>query len=561
MELLPKHMKLKMEECKRRARDAGLEFRDETLEFVITNEDMIRLSPKGMIPTLYDYWVHDVFVLQDKGKYEFYPSNPYETVINTRPSISFYNDNNPDWLNVMIFYHVLAHIDFFQNNIYFARTWLDDFLGKAQAHAAVMSELRHEHGRWVDYVIEFARGIDNLVNFYDDLNERDRPVEQAPGEAKFGYFFDVFLQEELKVTTFQYIEELNRYNDLLKVHGSADTARNLFLVNVSQRYPNFDVRFEKRKKDRKQPPADVMEYLMEHSPFLKKTENEWMKNILQIVRETALYFQPQIRTKILNEGWASYWHEHLFMTDEVLRTHEFQFSKINAGVVSIPRVGLNPYAVGLRLFKYLEAKADRGMLTYDFEKIRNVDQRFDFDAQTGKGRDFIFDVRRYYSDATSLNEFVDQDFCNEFKLFVVGKRINHERKVLEYYVKSRRAEDYKRKMLKSLYHPPCIRVDHQRTAGSEMLHLVHEFEGKELVKEYIANTMIGLEFLWGRKVLLETNEIDEAAFQNIPEEDLQKYLQEEKELEFSFQKVRYSMVGKQLPREVIGTAEPGEDTP
>jgi stage V sporulation protein R len=56
-----------------------------------------------MIPTLYDYWVHDVEVLKEKGKYELYPGNPYETVINTRPAISFYNDNNPDWLNVMIF--------------------------------------------------------------------------------------------------------------------------------------------------------------------------------------------------------------------------------------------------------------------------------------------------------------------------------------------------------------------------------------------------------------------------------------------------------------------------
>ncbi|MBW2591195.1 MAG: SpoVR family protein, partial [Deltaproteobacteria bacterium] len=115
MELIDQHTKKIMEGCKERALDVGLRFQDETLEYIVTNRDLLELSPKVMIPTMYDYWVHDVQVLQGKGRYELYPSNPYETVINTRPAISFYNDNNPDWLNVMIFYHVLAHIDFFQN--------------------------------------------------------------------------------------------------------------------------------------------------------------------------------------------------------------------------------------------------------------------------------------------------------------------------------------------------------------------------------------------------------------------------------------------------------------
>ena len=113
MELINQHTKDIMEGCKERARDAGLRFQDQTLEYIVTNRDLLELSPKLMIPTLYDYWVHDVEVLREKGRYELYPANPYETVINTRPAISFYNDNNPDWLNVMIFYHVLAHIDFF----------------------------------------------------------------------------------------------------------------------------------------------------------------------------------------------------------------------------------------------------------------------------------------------------------------------------------------------------------------------------------------------------------------------------------------------------------------
>ncbi|MCP3875499.1 MAG: SpoVR family protein, partial [Desulfobacteraceae bacterium] len=170
MELVSQHVKGIMEECKLRARDHGLKFDNETLEYIVTNRDMIELSPKVMIPTLYDYWVHDVRVLSGKGMYEAYPSNPYETVINTRPAISFYNDNNPDWLNVMIFYHVLGHIDFFQNNLFYKNTWDIDLTGQALSDKRLIAQLRSEKGRWVDYAIEFARGIDNLVGYQKELN-------------------------------------------------------------------------------------------------------------------------------------------------------------------------------------------------------------------------------------------------------------------------------------------------------------------------------------------------------------------------------------------------------
>ena len=177
MELLSQKIKSEMEECKRRARAVGLEFQDNTLEYIVSNQDMLELSPKIMIPTLYDYWVDDLEVIKNKWVYDAYPHNLYETVINTRPAISFYNQGNSDWLNVMIFYHVLAHIDFFQNNAYFGKTWDDDFCGQALADKRLINRIREELGaekRWVDYVIEFAKAIDNLVGYYPELDDADR---------------------------------------------------------------------------------------------------------------------------------------------------------------------------------------------------------------------------------------------------------------------------------------------------------------------------------------------------------------------------------------------------
>lgn len=560
MELIKNELKQTVEDCKRRARDHGLSFRDETLEFIVTNEDMIKLSPKGMIPTLYDYWVHDIYVLQDKGKYEFYPHNPYETVINTRPPLSFYNDNNPDWLNVMIFYHVIGHIDFFQNNVFFAKTWLDDFLSKAAADAQVITDLRQEHGRWVDYVIEFARGADNLVDYYDHLADPESGLSGGitssalgvpTAQAKIDFFFDEYLQSINKVSTFKFIEELEYLNQLRRNEGE-ENARNLFLVYIEKKYLDFGHKYDKRPKKAQTKRQDVMQYIMENSPKLRKDENDWMRRVMQIVRDTSLYFQPQIRTKILNEGWASYWHEVLFMEDPAMRTHEFEWSRINAGVVSLPRVGLNPYAVGLRLFKYLEAKADRGMLSYEFEKVTKVDDRKIFDRKTGAGRDFIFKLRQYGSDANAIREFVDQDFCNEFKLFVVGKRINPERQVWEYYVKSRKAEDFRRQIEDNMYHPPHITVHRENTEKNGGLHLVHHFEGRELVREYIHNTMLGIEFLWGDKVFLETHEVDESQLEQAYQEGPQKSTAPQAaEPEFRFQKVVYTMENRKLTRQVF----------
>lgn len=502
MELINQHTKRIMEGCKERARAAGLTFTDESLEYVVTNRDLLELSPKVMIPTLYDYWVHDVEVLREKGKYELYPHNPYETVINTRPPISFYNDNNPDWLNVMIFYHVLAHIDFFQNNLYFRHTWDYDFAGQALSDKRVIAKLRAEKGRWVDYVIEFARGIDNLVDFHGGLAElfTTRQTECTP---RLNYYFDQFLQLEKKVSVSEYIREINRYNDCLREQG--ELAEKSFFKEAERRYPELEARFSHVASSRPAKRRDLLRYILEHSTFLARDENVWMRSILEIVRKTSVFFQPQIRTKIMNEGWSSYWHEYLFLRDDRIRGHEVDFARVHAAVTSMPRVGTNPYALGMRLFEHIEEQADKGRLSFAFQRLSDADGRRRYDDGSGRGREFIFALRENLCDYLFLKGYLDQEFLDRHKLFVAGKRLDQQRMVWQYYVKSRRADDYLAMMLDSLYHPPVIGVDQNKGVHGS-LYLVHTFEGKQLVREYIANTLMGIEYLWGAPVQLETSE-------------------------------------------------------
>jgi stage V sporulation protein R len=544
MELINQHTKKIMEGCKDRARDAGLRFQDQTLEYIVTNRDLLELSPKLMIPTLYDYWVHDVEVLREKGKYELYPSNPYETVINTRPAISFYNDNNPDWLNVMIFYHVLAHIDFFQNNLFFRNTWRYDFNGRALSDKRAIAKLRSEKGRWVDYVIEFTRGIDNLVGYFEQLSDLSRGNE-SHWSKRLNFYFDVFLQKVKKVNIGDYIKEIERYNSAMENYGK-DRGEDIFFLEVSAEAPEFEALFEKSLLKQPENKIDLIQYLMIHSDFLNKEENLWMKIVMQVVRETSLFFQPQIRTKIMNEGWASYWHETLFLMDDRIEGHEVDFARVNAKVTAMPRVGLNPYALGMRLFYFIEEMADKGKLSLEFERIKNAEKRKKYDAGADNGRDFIFKVREDFSDFSFINTFLDDDFILKNRLFVTGKRLNRAKGVWEYYVKSKDPEAYRRMLLDSLYHPPHVKIDTEK-GDNKNLYLVHKFEGKPLVKEFIENTMMGIEFLWGGQVQLETSEpISASPAENRPTSGYQLAQPEPKKQEMRWKRVLYTMKDRKL---------------
>ena len=66
-----------------------------------------------------------------------------------------------------------------------------------------------------------------------------------------------------------------------------------------------------------EPDKDLIGFLRDHAPDLEK----WQRDILNMIREEMIYFIPQMRTKIANEGWASFWHERI-LTDLDLTPEE-----------------------------------------------------------------------------------------------------------------------------------------------------------------------------------------------------------------------------------------------
>ena len=513
MEIINQHTKAIMEGCKERAREAGLKFDSESLEYIVTNRDMLELMPKGMIPTMYDYWVNDLKVIAQKREYELYPHNAYECVINSRPALSFYNDNNPDWLNVMIFYHVLGHIDFQQNNYYFRNTWNDDFVGQALADKRLIANLRSQHGRWVDYVIEFTRAVDNITGYYQELSLADKPSPKKIG--KLDYFFDIFLQQEKKVKTPIYLKKIDLYNDLLDKLGDKNKIEKTFLFEIKDEYPEFDTLYKKHILKAVVKPVDVIEFIKHNSAFLKKEDNQWMKLVMDIVRKTALYFEPQFRDQIINEGWASYWHNRLFIEDDRIKGHEADYARINAFVTSLRTVDggrINPYALGSRMFEFIADSASKGKFCYEFDKMKDREKRKKYNNPANKRDDYLFEIRQDFSDFRFVNTFVTQDFVDRYNLITVGAQLymdNQYQIMKQYYIKSKTADSYKKLILGNLVHPPHITVS-EDPEGT--LVLLHHWEGKPLYTDMIDNVLIGLEYLWGNPVRLMTKVEEQGEF-------------------------------------------------
>ena len=60
---------------------------------------------------------------------------------------------------------------------------------------------------------------------------------------------------------------------------------------------------------------------------------DWQRDILTMMREEMLYFWPQLETKIMNEGWASYWHQRILREMDLTTDETIEFAKLNANVV------------------------------------------------------------------------------------------------------------------------------------------------------------------------------------------------------------------------------------
>jgi stage V sporulation protein R len=254
---------------------------------------------------------------------------------------------------------------------------------------------------------------------------------------------------------------------------------------------------QKPKRHPAEPERDVLLFLLENAPL-----DPWERDILEIIRDEAYYFAPQRQTKVLNEGWAAYWHSKL-MTERVLDTSELiDYADHNAGVLAAAPGQFNPYKVGLALLRHIEERWDKGRFGKEWTECEDYDLRRTWDRKLGLGRKKIFEVRALYNDITFLDEFFTVEFCQENQFFSFSKNASSG----NYEIDSREWKKIKNKILFQLtnFGEPVIAVEDANYDNRGELLLHHRHEGTDLRLDHAQATLEALRRIWRRPVCLQT---------------------------------------------------------
>lgn len=209
-----------------------------------------------------------------------------------------------------------------------------------------------------------------------------------------------------------------------------------------------------------------------------------------MMREEMLYFWPQIETKIMNEGWASYWHLRIVRELDLTEDEAIEFSKLNAGVIQPSRQSINPYYLGLKLFEDIERRWNHP----------TEEERERFGREPGQGRKKIFEVRELDSDPSFLRNYLTKELVEDLDLYVFQKAGQ------DWVITDKTWENVRDELVRMRTNGgfPVLVVDDGNFLRTGELLLAHKFEGMELDLKYIEKTLPYVYQLWGKPVHLET---------------------------------------------------------
>ncbi|MQL51269.1 stage V sporulation protein R [Desulfofundulus thermobenzoicus] len=442
-----------------KAREFGLDFYD--MYFEICPADIIYTFGAYGMPTRFSHWTFGKAYHKMKTQYDYNLSRIYEMVINSDPCYAFLLEGNSLVQNKMVVAHVLAHCDFFKNNVHFSHT--PRHMVESMASAAE---------RFRGYELRYGR--DKVEAFLDaviSIQEHVDPhhfIKAGRERKKQG-------KEEMACTCGpekgcgKHTRKETPYDDLWELDR-----------------PKCGGHCEKPKKFPPEPEKDLLLFIMEHARDL----DDWQRDIISVIRQEMLYFWPQLETKIMNEGWATYWHLRIIREMDLTEAEALEFAKMHAGVIMPSRMRLNPYHLGLKIFE-------------DIEKRWNEpagEEREKYGRHGGEGRQKIFEVRELENDISFLRNYLTRELIEEMDLYLY-KKTGYDWKITD-----KEWEKVRDGIVSSLTNGgfPCIMVEDGDFSKRGELYLKHFYEGMELDVFYLERTLPHVYRLWGRPVHLET---------------------------------------------------------
>jgi len=398
-------------------------------------------------------------------------------VINNDPCYAYLMRCNHTVDQKLVMAHVYGHCDFFKHNAFFSHT-TRKMMDEIANHAAKIRRYVERYGEdEVEAFLDRCMSVDDLIDIHSvAIKRRDDHSKydfRTPGDE------EPEAEPPLKFRAKPYME--GYINPPETAEEEAKRLRDL------QAVPNFPDHPEK----------DVLLFLIEHAPL-----KAWQRDILSIVRDEAYYFYPQGQTKIMNEGWASYWHSTI-MTQKALHPSELMdYADHHSGTMATSGKRLNPYKLGIELLRDIERRWNMGQFGPEWEACDDYEKRRNWDLQTGLGRQKIFEVRKVHNDITFIDTFLTPEFCKEHRLFSFA----YQDPTKNYVIESREFEQVKQRLLASLtnFGKPWIEVLNGNHRNRGELLLRHRYNGVELKRNEAQDTLVNLRFLWGRPVHLET---------------------------------------------------------
>lgn len=455
------------------AREVGLDFFEVIFE-VLGFDELNMVAAYGGFPNRYPHWRFGMDYERLSKGYEYGLSKIYEMVINNDPCYAYLLESNAEVDQKLVMAHVFGHGDFFKNNFFFSKS-----------NRKMMDEMANHATRvrrWIDKIgldrvedfLDRCLSIENLIDYHAPFIRR-RP-EPRPDSADE--------DERVEVRGFKVGREyMSGY------------------VNPREFMEKQRKKLEAEKAQKKKFPEraerDVLLFLLEHAPL-----ERWEFDILSTAREEAYYFAPQGQTKIMNEGWASYWHSKI-MTTRALRDSELiDYADHHSGTLGVRPGSLNPYKLGIELWRDIEDRWNRGRFGKEYDECDDLRARRSWDKKVGLGRQKIFEVRRHYNDVTFIDEFLTPEFALDQQLFVYG--YNEKKNVWE--IADRAFRKIKDKLLHQLtnFGQPIIEVVDGNYENRGELLLAHKHDNIDLRLDHARDTLRNLSSLWRRPVNLVT---------------------------------------------------------
>lgn len=415
--------------------DEGLDYYPQEFELVDYNE-MIGYEAYTGMPSRYPHWSFGKSYEKIKTLYRYNLSGlPYEMVINSDPCIAYLIRDNTLLLQILTMAHVYGHNDFFKNNRLF----------KEGTDAGRTQEMFRNHAAMIrGYINDPSIGYAKVEEMLNAAHAVRLQIGRTIGEKR-------------KTDAERRQERIDQYNQQRLSHSVLE--------------PRTELQPPELHKIPLEPEDDLLAFIIEHGDL-----EDWQQTILNVVRQEAAYFLPQIETKILNEGWASYWHYTTLKQLDLPPALYLEFMKRHNDVVRPIPGGMNPYFLG-------------------FEMLRDIEKRY--------GKEKLFEVRAMERDASFIRKYLTRELCEQLHLLEYAKRST------DYFVEEIADETGWKKIRNTLAETtgmgavPYIQVTNM-SRKDKTLTLEHLYDGRDLQADYMEETLKYLYDLWKHPIVLYT---------------------------------------------------------